>query len=186
MNFSKAKVRRKLEYNRIYKCPYNSIHLGPLHHWLCQAGVSSLAYQSQTFIALERHRWVGSNCAVVCCTHLKNVNEFDRRIFSAALPPRPIYPPVLSNVTERTPPRQTDNKAQQHTPHRQANIGKTRDDSIEGKGTAKPVLNVAASPFIPLQVATSNVKFCKTLVEHWIKVREIACAKPRLDQHLQF
>lgn len=154
-----------------------------------------------------------------------------RQLRSGIVPPRPIYPPVLSNVTERTPPRQTDNKAQQHTPHRQANIGKTRDDSIEGKGTAKPVLNVAASPFIPLQVcgdsnnryphlliprnmkkfysskvdcnttipiscnifavflqkvATSNVKFCKTLVEHWIKVREIACAKPRLDQHLQF
>ncbi|XP_067051785.1 5'-3' exoribonuclease 1-like isoform X1 [Acropora muricata] len=75
-----------------------------------------------------------------------------RQLRSGILPPRPIYPPVLSNVTERTPPRQTDNKAQQHTPHRQANIGKTRDDSIEGKGTAKPVLNVAASPFIPLQV----------------------------------
>jgi len=55
---------------------------GPFHHWLFQAGVSSVAYQSQTFISLERHRWVGSNCAIVCCTHLKNRNEFDRRILA--------------------------------------------------------------------------------------------------------
>ncbi|KAK2552969.1 5'-3' exoribonuclease 1 [Acropora cervicornis] len=75
-----------------------------------------------------------------------------QQVRSGIFPPRPMYPPVLSNVTERTPPRQTGSKPQQHTSHRQANIGKTRDDSIEGKGTAKPVLNVAASPFIPLQV----------------------------------
>lgn len=73
---------------------------------------------------------------------------------SGIFPPRPIFPPVLSNVTERTPPRQTE--SQQHTPRPQANIGKTRDDSIEGKGTAHPVLNVAASPFIPLQVCCGS------------------------------
>lgn len=88
-----------------------------------------------------------------------------QQLRSGIFPPRPIYPPVISNVTERTPPRQKDNKPQQHTPHRQANIGKTRDDSIEGKGTAKPVLNVAASPFIPLQVCgDSNNRYPHLLI----------------------
>ena len=79
--FFRAGVQNSLYFVSVICFVYYCIS-GPFHHWLCQAGVSSLAYQSQTFISLERHRLVGSNCAIVCCTHLKNMNEFDRRILA--------------------------------------------------------------------------------------------------------